>query len=102
MDDLAILGPVTVFKLRFVPPGTERRYVAELWFYPDGSRVLELSTKCQPSEAFAVAAEAKATLVQRNIDLAAPQQTRANQVGARVSRRGAHRTVMIPPVRRCR
>jgi hypothetical protein len=76
IDDLAVMGPVTVFKLKFVPPGTERRFVAELWFYPDGSRVLELSTKCLPADAFATAAESKAMLAQRGIDLSAPQQTK--------------------------
>ena len=29
----------------------ERLLVAEMWLYPDGSRILELSTKCPPSEA---------------------------------------------------
>ena len=36
---------------------------------PDGSRVLELSTKCEPSEAFLAAAETRAFLVQRGVDL---------------------------------
>ena len=31
----------------------ERLLVAEIWLYPDGSRILELSTKCLPAEAFA-------------------------------------------------
>ena len=40
------------------PEGFARRLVAELWLYPDGSRILELSTKCPPTEAFQAAAEA--------------------------------------------
>lgn len=76
MDELSILGPVTVLKLKFVPPGTERRFVAELWFYPDGSRVLELSTKCQPADAFTTSAEARAVLGEHGVDLTAPQQTK--------------------------
>ena len=36
--------------------------VAELWFYPNGTRILELSTKCLPNEAFQVAAETRAFL----------------------------------------
>ena len=36
--------------------------MAELWFYPDGSRILELSTKCKPEEAFDVAARTRAYL----------------------------------------
>ena len=50
--------------------------VAELWTYPDGSRILELSTKCEPSSAFAVAAEARAFLVERGIDVTGVQQTK--------------------------
>jgi hypothetical protein len=44
--------------------------VAELWFYPDGPRILELSTKCLPGEGFQVAAETKAFLAARGVDLA--------------------------------
>jgi len=50
--------------------------VAELWLYPDGSRILELSTKCLPSEAFQVAAESRAFLTERGIDLSGEQQTK--------------------------
>jgi hypothetical protein len=48
LDDLSVLGPILVLKLKFEPEGFERRLVAELWMYPDGSRVLELLTKCDP------------------------------------------------------
>jgi hypothetical protein len=44
LDDLSVLGPITVLKLKFSPEGYDRRLVAELWLYPDGSRILELST----------------------------------------------------------
>ena len=50
--------------------------VAELWFYPDGTRILELSTKCAPAEALRVAMEAKAFLAERDIDLSGKQQTK--------------------------
>ena len=46
LDDLSILGPITVFKLKLRPPELRMRLVAELWFYPDGSRIVELSAKC--------------------------------------------------------
>ena len=42
------LGPINVLKLKFTPPDFGRRVVAELWLYPDGFRLLELSTKCPP------------------------------------------------------
>lgn len=76
LDDLAILGPVNVFKLKFTPPDFNRRLVAELWFYPDGSRILELSTKCTPADTFNAAAESKAYLAAHGVDLGAPQQTK--------------------------
>ena len=50
MDELNILGPIFVLKLRFVPPEFKRRVVAEIWLYPDGQRIMELSTKCAPGE----------------------------------------------------
>jgi hypothetical protein len=76
LNDLARLGPINVLKLKFTPGEFGRRMVAELWFYPDGSRLLELSTKCLPAEAFQVAGEAKAFLVGRGIDLAGKQATK--------------------------
>ncbi|WP_062297980.1 hypothetical protein [Demequina maris] len=75
-DDLRVLGPITTLKLKFSPPELGRRMVAELWAYPDGSQILELSTKCAPAEAFQVAAETKAFLASRGVDLGAPQQTK--------------------------
>ena len=35
-----------------------------MWLYPDGSRVLELSTRCATNEAFQVAAESRAFLAE--------------------------------------
>jgi hypothetical protein len=75
-DDLTILGPITVLKLKFAPSGYGRRLVAELWNYPDGSRILELSTKCAPSEAFDVAAKTRVFLEGRGISLSGEQQTK--------------------------
>jgi hypothetical protein len=76
LDDLTVLGPINVFKLKFSPEGTSRRMVAELWLYPDGERILELSTKCAPAEAFQVAAETRAFLDAKGIDLYGEQQTK--------------------------
>jgi hypothetical protein len=76
LDDLSMLGPINVLKLKFSPSGYDRRLVAELWMYPDGSRILELSTKCAPEVAFDVATEAKAFLRERGIDLHGDQQTK--------------------------
>ena len=43
---------------------------------PDGDRIFELSTKCLPSEAFQVAAEARVFLGEHGIDLSGEQQTK--------------------------
>jgi len=76
LDDLAILGPINVLKLKYTPTGYKRRLVAELWLYPDGTRILELSTKCLPVDALDVAAETRAFLTERGIDLGGEQQTK--------------------------
>jgi hypothetical protein len=76
LDDLSVLGPVTVFKLKFDPADFDRRIVAELWFYPDGSQVIELSTKCKPAEALEVAVEGRAFLVSKGVDLGGEQTTK--------------------------
>jgi hypothetical protein len=79
IDDLAVLGPIFVLKVRFTPKDLGRRLVGEAWLYPDGSRILELSTKCAPSEAFQVAAEARAFLAGRGIDLSGDQETKTRK-----------------------
>jgi hypothetical protein len=76
LDDLDILGPINILKLKFTPADFGRRLVAELWNYPDGSRILELSTKCETTEAFEVAAQSRAFLAGHGIDLLAEQQTK--------------------------
>ena len=76
LDSLSILGPINVLKLKFSPPELDRPIVAELWFYPDGARILELSAKSAPADAFQVAAELKAFLVERGLDITGEQQTK--------------------------
>jgi len=76
---LVKLGPINVLKLKFIPRDFNRKLVAELWNYPDGSRLLELSTKCTPQEAFDVAAETKVFLSGLGIDLSAVQETKTKR-----------------------
>jgi hypothetical protein len=76
LDDLSVLGPITVLKLKFSPAGYGRRLVAELWFYPDGTRILELSTKCAPGEGFHVDSETRAFVAEKGVDLYGEQQTK--------------------------
>jgi hypothetical protein len=62
LDELAVLGPMLVLRLSYVPKAMTRKLVAEMWLHPDASRILELSTKCSPGEMFQVAAEGRASL----------------------------------------
>ena len=50
-----------------------------MWLYPDGSRLLELSTKCPPSEAFQVAAEDRISSPREGVDLFGEQQTKTRK-----------------------
>ena len=79
LDDLSILGPIFVLKLKFAPKGYDRKLVAELWLYPDDSIILELSTKCPPAEAFNVAAETRTFLLSRGIDISGDQETKTKK-----------------------
>jgi len=77
IDDLSILGPIFVLKLRLHPDGMSgRRLVVEMWLYPDGSRVVELSTKCLPGEGLQVGVEAREFLESLGITLSGEQQTK--------------------------
>jgi hypothetical protein len=79
LDDLTRLGPINVLKLKLNPAALGRRLVAELWFYPDDSRILELSTKCPPDDTFKAAAQTRAYLVERGIDIDGEQETKTRR-----------------------
>jgi hypothetical protein len=78
-EDLSLLGPIFVLKLKGTPPGYARKLVVELWLYPDGTRILELSTKCGTAEAFQVAAESRAFLAERDIAVGGAQTTKTRK-----------------------
>ena len=50
-----------------------------MWLYPDGSRILELSTRAATNEAFQVAAETRAYLVEHGVDLSGEQETKTRK-----------------------
>ena len=79
LDDLSVLGPIFVLKLKSAPGERGRRLVTEMWLYPDGSRILELSTKCATEAAFQVAAESRAVLAARGVDLSGDQHTKTRK-----------------------
>jgi hypothetical protein len=76
LDDLSVLGPIFVLKLKLLPRDFGRKLVAEMWLYPDGKRILELSTKCKPSQIFDVAFEARSHLAGLGVNLSGEQETK--------------------------
>lgn len=79
LDELSVLGPIFVLKLKAAPKPLGRRLVAELWLYPDNSRIIELSTKCPPPDAFMAAAETRAFLAKSGVDLDGEQHTKTRK-----------------------
>lgn len=75
-DDLVVLGPIFVLKVVFTPVGFDRKVTAEMWFYPDGKRMLELSMKCAPGETMQAATEARLFFSDLGIDLLSAQETK--------------------------
>ena len=82
LDSLVTLGPTFALKSTFgaeISPGRkkeQRKMVAEMWTYPDYSRILELSTKCAPGDALDVAGQVREYLAERGVDLSGEQQTK--------------------------
>jgi hypothetical protein len=76
LDSLSLLGPIFVLKQTFQPKKLGRRVVAELWLYPDNSRILELSTKCTAADAAQVAAESRVYLTGKGVSLDGRQETK--------------------------
>jgi hypothetical protein len=78
LDALTPLGPTFILKATFAPKGAslDRPLVTEMWLYPDGSRILELSTKCQPADTFRVAAAVRSYLASRGVGIDGNQQTK--------------------------
>jgi hypothetical protein len=76
LNELVPLGPILTLKLEFPEKELGRELVAEAWFYPDNSRILELSTKCKPKETFQVTVEARDFLVRKGIHPGGEQKTK--------------------------
>lgn len=87
LDDLLLLGPIFVLKLKWSPGRFKRPMVAEAWLYPDQSMVIELSTKSLPSQAFQVAAEARAFLGSHGISASSGQETKTRRALRTFSKR---------------
>ena len=79
LEDLVELGPIFVLKAKGEPKGFPYKLVVELWLYPDGDRILELSTKCLPAEGFDRAAELRGYLQSLGIEPAEGQTTKTKK-----------------------
>ena len=86
LDDLTLLGPIFVLKLNSTPKAFKRKLTTEMWLYPDGTRILELSTKCAPDSMFQVAYEARAFLNSLGLDLSGRQMTKTKTALQQFSR----------------
>ena len=77
-----------------------------MWLYPDNSRILELSTKCAPAEAFEVAAETRAFLNARGVDLGGEQETKTRKAleffSAQLKKAGLKRAGFAPSAKKRR
>jgi hypothetical protein len=79
LDDLVLLGPVIALKLKFLPAGLDRKLAVELWVYPDGSRIVELSTKCAPADWFETTTQARDYLTEAGVSLTGEQATKTRK-----------------------
>jgi hypothetical protein len=79
LDDLSVLGPIFVIKVRFTPVELAHKLVAELWLYPDGGRIFELSTKCAPADLMDVYTNVRHYLIERGVDRHGEQQTKTKR-----------------------
>jgi exopolyphosphatase/guanosine-5'-triphosphate,3'-diphosphate pyrophosphatase len=76
LESLVTLGPTYLLKAKHKPANFNRGIVVEMWLYPDGSRILEISTKCLPAEAFQAGVEFRAYLANCGIPLVTSDQTK--------------------------
>ncbi|MEV6347439.1 hypothetical protein [Actinoplanes sp. NPDC051851] len=78
IGDLRALGPVEVRRYRFVPSALGAPLTVERWSYPDGSTLLELSTRCPVGHAADVGERLSALLRDYGIAPARSQRTKTD------------------------
>jgi len=76
LNHLLALGPILTLKLKQPVEELGRKLVAEAWFYPNNTRILELSTKCLPDETFQVVVETRNFMISKGITLEGEQKTK--------------------------
>ena len=80
LDSLKILGPTFALRTELRPKRLKRKVVVEVWLCPDGSRLLEVSTKCEPREALEVTAQLRDYLTRHGISADTVQQTKSKTI----------------------
>jgi hypothetical protein len=73
--NLVMLGPLHLVQHKAHLLELDRPLRVRHWFFPDGSRRVELSAACSPDEAFAVARAVKDCLASRGLELVGDQET---------------------------
>jgi hypothetical protein len=73
---LRVQGPILLLRTKHRPKEFERGITVELWLWKDGKHILEISTKCQPAEAFQTAMEFRHYLEGYGVDIRAKQETK--------------------------
>jgi hypothetical protein len=76
---LSAHGPIEITRTPARVAHLPTKLMIECWTYPDGSRLLELTTKCKPAHATRVAAGIGRFLVDRGIDVTAQQKTKTER-----------------------
>jgi hypothetical protein len=76
LDSLLVQGPIFLLKAKHRAKGFKRDLTVEMWLWNDGKHILEISTKCEPAEAFQVGIEFRAYLADHGIDTSAKQETK--------------------------
>jgi len=93
LNALVPLGPTFLLRIKHRPKAFDRPLTVELWLYPDGSRVLEIATKCGTEEAFQAAVELRAFMSKCGIPIELGQETKTNSALQFFSK-----DVAVPPV----
>jgi hypothetical protein len=76
LGSLLVQGPIFLLRAKHKPKEYKRGITVEMWLWPDGKHILEISTKCLPAEAFQVGLEFRDFLRTHGIDLGVKQETK--------------------------
>jgi hypothetical protein len=75
LDRLMVLGPLHVVQHKARLPELDRPLRARHWYFPDGSRRVDLSARCGPEEAVDVTRAVKDALAGRGLALEGDRET---------------------------